>query len=387
MTHTDTDALDAALRALDAASVTLTPEQEARRDALRGALLADPGPRAADADPGPWGSTSGLTDAQRRIVAARRRRRRATAWVTPLAAAAAAVTWFAWPGHPGTGGGSGAAFASWTAVPAPLDPTTRAAADGACHDSLRATISGGDDGGHPPTTDPTAMRTVLAERRGGVLLVQLAGPDGSDWRCYLDAASPGDVVATGGGLSTDEAAPPAPLGPAQIDVPGGGSFTQGARTFASVSGRVGSAVRAVTVHGAGQDVTATVSGGYMAAWWPAHELPVNAPDPIVTYDVTLADGRVLRDATNLGYSPDRPGPRQVTGVNHGGGTDSVTIGGRVGRDVVAVVVHTGARTARATVVDGVFGVELPQGTDTSQARFDLTLKDGTVLRDQQPVSH
>ncbi|WP_313715935.1 hypothetical protein, partial [Arsenicicoccus bolidensis] len=60
--------------------------------------------------------------------------------------------------------------------------------------------------------------------------------------------------------------------------------------------------------------------------------------------------------------------------------------GRAGVDVTAVTVHAGGRSATDTLQDGAFTAELPEGTDTAAATFDLTLKDGTVLRGQKPAA-
>lgn len=386
--HIHDDRLDAALRTVDVADTHLTPDQRARKDALLTSLLAEPldAPRA--------GSTSVLTPDQRALVVARRRRRRVTRLAVPLLAAASVGAWFAWPGHPGTGTGSGAAFASWTSTPSPVDARTRDLAEKGCRASLDDTIDHLKDATPPSNVDPASMRLVVAERRGAIVFLHLAGPDGSTQDCYSSTEAPGDILGSGGGLATSQSAPPRALAADQIEIAEGSGFSSGSSAYSAATGRVGSAVRAVVVHSAGRTATATVSNGYVAAWWPARTLPPNAPSPRATYDVTLADGRIIRDAPNLFYADDQEakvGPRQVGRVSTGGGAGEqaavVTLGGEVGAEVTKVVVHVAGRSLDAPLTDHVFSVELPDGTDTSSATFDLTLKDGTVLRNQHPIGH
>ena len=52
----------------------------------------------------------------------------------------------------------------------------------------------------------------------------------------------------------------------------------------------------MTIRTAGQSIQATVTGGSFAAWWPAAQTPPNAPGPAEAYDLTLTNGRVVKDA-------------------------------------------------------------------------------------------
>jgi hypothetical protein len=72
------------------------------------------------------------------------------------------------------------------------------------------------------------------------------------------------------------------------------SFTEGA---------VGRGVVGVTIHAGARTITATVRNGRYAAWWPGRAFSDAAaqpsgeggPEPLLAYDVRLADGTVKRD--------------------------------------------------------------------------------------------
>ena len=99
-------------------------------------------------------------------------------------------------------------------------------------------------------------------------------------------------------------------GPALKAPPRG--FTQGAigeaSGFSITDGAVGKEVKGVTIHAGAHTVKASVQNGWYAAWWPGHAVrggPVQpspsdkepiAFEPILTYDLTLTDGTVIRDA-------------------------------------------------------------------------------------------
>ena len=67
-----------------------------------------------------------------------------------------------------------------------------------------------------------------------------------------------------------------------------------------------------------------------------------------------------------------------------------TVSGRAGADVVSVTIHVDGRTLRAPVTDGSFTAQWPAASSASSAssaageapRFDLHLRDGSVLTDQ-----
>ena len=260
---------DTALRSLDAAVGIRDEGQRRRADALLERIVATP--------------TAAVRARIRRSRAPRR-----LALVTAVAAAIA-IGSFALRST----GDSGLAYASWTAVPSTvaahdLDTVVRA-----CRDQLdEGTIPGNE------STIPVA----LAERRGNFVAV-LFHKDNPDLSASCVAWNrPGstqvDHVRTGiGGSSGPAWTPPAgrvtegmisELG----DPPA--SFTDGA---------VGRGVVAVTIHAGAQTITATVRNGRYAAWWPGRAvsdgptLPggEGGPEPLLTYDVHLADGTVKND--------------------------------------------------------------------------------------------
>ena len=65
--------------------------------------------------------------------------------------------------------------------------------------------------------------------------------------------------------------------------------------FSTVFGRAGAEVAKVVVNGPEGRVTATVKGGYWAAWWPDNILSLPIPPAASRYDLTVT----LRDGTQL----------------------------------------------------------------------------------------
>jgi hypothetical protein len=69
-------------------------------------------------------------------------------------------------------------------------------------------------------------------------------------------------------------------------------------------GAVGEEVAGVTIHAGSLAVEASVQNGRYAAWWPGPAFEggppepsgKGGPEPILTYDLTLTDGTVIRDA-------------------------------------------------------------------------------------------
>jgi hypothetical protein len=222
--------------------------------------------------------------------AGRRRAPRRVAFVAALAAAAITIGTLELRGTTDSGG---VAYASWTAVPSAvavhdLDTVVRA-----CRKQL-------DDG-----TIPVA----LAERRGNFVALLFHGdnPDlsASCVAWHRRGSSQVDDVSTAIGGSSGPAWTPAagritegPISQLGGDSPA--SFTDGA---------VGRGVVAVTIHAGGQTITATVKNGRYAAWWPGRAFSdgppapsgEGGPEPLLTYDVHLADGTVKKDV-----APARP---------------------------------------------------------------------------------
>jgi hypothetical protein len=192
--------------------------------------------------------------------------------------------------------GGGPAYASWTATPQPVSGGELEAVESPCRSWL-----GGD------SIDLDAARLVLAERRGEflILLYHADSPDVSG-SCLVHnpvGSTEVDVVGAGVGGSSGPALKP----PAR-------SFTQGSIMQYSddaslTDGAVGDAVIGVTIHAGPLTVAASVQNGRYAAWWPGRAFADLPPAPsgeggseeILTYDLTMADGTVVRDA-----QPNRP---------------------------------------------------------------------------------
>lgn len=272
MNPTDTE-LDAQLRSLDAAGTD--PGRPEHKQQLLRQLLDEPVPVQPPA--------------QRPRVALR--------WLAPVAAAALLAGGFVWFGSPSA---NQTAWASWTAVPQQAPASEVQQATQTCREEMeRSLASQGKDlpAEQRPTVDPAAMQVVAAERRGNYLAIAMADEAGSDQQCIFEVPHLERTMgATGGWASVDSPAP-APLGARGLEAHGGGGFVGSAGGYAMSVGRVGNRVTAVTVHTNGRAVTATVSNGHYVAWWPVEEL---TPSPDEHYDLTLADGTVLRDVTPRG---------------------------------------------------------------------------------------
>lgn len=82
-----------------------------------------------------------------------------------------------------------------------------------------------------------------------------------------------------------------------------GQFTIGGQVLSVVSGSVGAGVASIALRGADVEAIATIAGGKYAAWLPGPMFEnTNAPsgkggpESILSYDLTLNDGTVVRDA-------------------------------------------------------------------------------------------
>lgn len=363
----DDTTLDAALRHLDAAQPTLTDTQRARADALLASLTGPDAHAPASVTP----------------ITVRSRRRRIVRWLVPAAAASVLVAGsLILPGLPTTP----EAYADWTPTPTPVaEPLLSRAADG-CRARM-ADWERGSGGADRPIVRAESARVVLAEQRGSHVFLALATDTGAEAQCLADGT--GTVWSTTGSAPTAQATLPT-VEPTGLTGGSVGLSLEGSSGYAYTQGLVGDLVRGVTIHAAGQTLTATVANGRYAAWWP-----VTGVDPLgrlpedVSLDVTLADGTVLTDVetdATRALGP-RPGPTEVGRVAYGGGVEGNrtvrTVEGLVGERVRAIVVHAGDRDLPAEVVDGAFAVRwpvdrLPTG-DVPEATFTLILDDGTVL--------
>ncbi|MEV0157012.1 hypothetical protein AB0H57_25230 [Micromonospora sp. NPDC050686] len=275
-THPDSanSRLDIALRSLDAASTMTAVQQQHAAATLERIVTTPPAP---------------LSDQPGAAPPVRRSPRRLL--LISAAAAAVAAGVLVLP----SGGGGGRAYASWTPVPAGLTAAEVDLVAPACRKRL------GD--GH---LDLDRARLVLAERRGEyvVLLYRTDDPDvsGSCLAHNRQGSDDVDDVAWGIGGSSGPALPAPARG-----------FTQGAISDfvdASVTdGAAGPGVAGVTIHAGELTVQASVSNGRYVAWWPGPAFTSardqrsgkGGPQLIISYDLTLTDGTVIRNA-----QPSRP---------------------------------------------------------------------------------
>lgn len=190
-----------------------------------------------------------------------------------------------------------AAYASWTATPTTV---------GNHLDAVAAKCREGSAGG---SIDMDRARIALAERRGDfvALLYRTENPDVS--APCLVRNPPGTDTVELVGFAVTGSSGPALAAPAKGFTQGGISEFGGANTSSVTDGAVGTQVVAVTIHAGTLTVQATVKSGRYAAWWPGRAFKPGpqqpsgrgGPEEDLTYDLTLADGTVIRNAT-----PARP---------------------------------------------------------------------------------
>ena len=305
---------DTPLRTLDVAPAALTAAERERAEALLERIVAEvPAPSPAPA-------RRGVEPVRSRPTARPRRPRRLL--VAPLVVLAVAAVLVLAPG-PGSGR---AAYASWTPVSTAVGDRSLGAATSECR---RRSLDDAYlvDGENP--FDPRGARQVLAERRGDFVLVVHWSPT-TDMvvRCVVhnppgtDDVDSFDLASTGGGGTVAPAA--GTFSPKGI-TDGTGSaqerdawwlpwsdwlrgFLDDQHPFrgSTVDGLVGEGVIGVTVHAGAYTVQATVDHGKYVAWWPGpalrcapQETGVLRCDPIMTYDLHLADGTMITDAEPL----------------------------------------------------------------------------------------
>ncbi|HYY12738.1 MAG TPA: hypothetical protein VE781_17505 [Kineosporiaceae bacterium] len=249
--------VDMLLRSLDPAPDTITPAQRRHADAVLERIVA-----------------TDLTPAARR-----RRPRLLPLLVLPAAALAVAGGTLLQPR-----GVDRMEFASWTPSASPLTAAELELVGPTC----RSHLAGG-------SLDVGRARLALGERRGlfVALLYRTDDPDVSGTCLYRNRPGSREIedLGTAIGGSSGPSWRPAPRRFSQgaISDFGGASVTDGA---------VGAGVRALTVHAGAVTVEATVRDGRYVAWWPGTAFGPGQgdPRPILTYDVTLDDGTVLRSA-------------------------------------------------------------------------------------------
>jgi hypothetical protein len=269
---------DSVLRSLDASAASLSAgEQERAGETLERIVATAPSFGA----PQPAAPTPARRS-QRRLV------------LVPAAALMLLVGWAVVHGSRG----DDAAYASWSATPASVASDELDAAASACQDKL-----------HGSSINPDRAKLVLAERRGDyvALLYRTDDPDMSGACLVRNPKGSTDVdhVDMGVGGSTG----PALKAPARGYTQGAISQFSGTQVASITDGAVGDAVTGVTIHAGTLTVHASVQNGRYAAWWPGPAFESGprkpsgegGPKVILTYDVTLADGTVIRNA-----QPSRP---------------------------------------------------------------------------------
>lgn len=305
---------DTLLRTLDAAPAAMTAGERERAGALLERIVTE----AAGPTPGP--DAGGPAQARRPW-----RPRRLL--LVPLAVAVLAVPLVLVPGPvPGL---DRAAYASWTSAPTVVDDRSLHAATSACRSETGKEEWTDETDGF----DPRDARQVLAERRGELVAVVLWSPSADvAVRCLVhDPSGTGSVDSvdistvddggwgplspgtfrpggytdgTGSGIDT----PPTAWWVSYVDriaglVLNGGRQERPPFRGSVIDGFVGEGVSGVTFHAGEYTVEATVAGGRLVAWWPGpaascypQDTGVLRCDPIMTYDLHLADGTTIADA-------------------------------------------------------------------------------------------
>lgn len=270
---------DSTLRSLDAAATSLTADEKERAEATLERIVAtDPNAGA------PQPTTS--------VLARRGWRRMALVSTTALALIVGAVI------AQGIGNDK-AAYASWVATPEPVTEDSLDAVASACKRQIDSYFT--EWGNHPDKA-----RLVLAERRGDhvALLYRTENPETSAPCLARNPEGSNRVsnIKTGSGGSSGPAEKAPPEGFLEGSIFGTG--IGGKPGYSITDGAVGDEVKGVTIHAGALTVEATVQNGRYAAWWPGPAFEGGPPEPsgqggddsILTYDLTLKDGTVIRDA-------------------------------------------------------------------------------------------
>lgn len=268
-----TTRIDTALRRLDAADPDAGPTSTRAQSDLTGILHA---------------GRSGLGDLDR-LPTRRHRMRRSLVAIAAVAAAFTAV----FVAAPSVIGGD-RAFASWTATPTSLGASESAEAAKDCQSAML------DGAGVDYASELAAAEPAVAEQRGDWTMVVLTGADGFAATCITDDSRRlfGDMFGSIG-MSTAAVAPEA----REIAVTDLGSGAARAGDLSVAAGVTGSDVAAITYESATRaTVTATVSGGRFALWFPGDELE-SASTNGIELNVTYANGEtsVVRAELGAGF--------------------------------------------------------------------------------------
>jgi hypothetical protein len=258
------DSLDSALRLLDPAPDRVDPTGRRALEDLDAILGTEPwsGPRQ------PGAAVGGAVRAPARLTPRR------IALLGGVAAAATAVVVL----MPAVTGGD-RAFATWKAAPVGLSEQQRAQAGSACRARQQDAAAGAD------VERLEHARTAIAERRGTWTTVVLAGVDGFSALCVTDDSSHLFNKRWIGSQGT----PAADTTPGARDLLGTdlGVGTTGGGDISLAAGVAGADVVGVAyVSERYGTVTATVSQGHFALWFPGDELMDASAgvDVRVTYD-------------------------------------------------------------------------------------------------------
>ncbi|MBK8437958.1 MAG: hypothetical protein IPL37_15970 [Austwickia sp.] len=327
------------------------------------------------------------------------RRGRRALWLIPAAGVSALAAVVVIPAMTGS---DAPAYASWSKIPSPVPAADLEAATTACQEALREDERRAVDipAEHRPDVRADTAKVVLSERRGTYVFVALATDSGAELSCLRDAE--GSMGASGSSPSVG-GPKPATLAPDQVEASGPGYSGGPEGAFALLQGRVGGNVGAITVHAKGPDgdlaVEATVAGGRFAAWWPVRSDAVADPTRTnrsalaFTLDVRLRDGSIRRNAPVSGVPPvpAAPGPREVGQITRGGGAgpdgESAFVGARSAPRSPRWSCISTAMPFRRRLSRRGFTVQFPSSSGpASEPTFDLTLRDGTVLRGVKAIS-
>ncbi|QNE18930.1 hypothetical protein F1D05_14690 [Kribbella qitaiheensis] len=247
MTLTDFDVL----RTLDPATTEIDPFGPRARADLERILATDPALPA---------------------ILPRRNRRRAVA----LAVGAVAAATVAALVLPSTLGGD-KAFATWVAAPTGLSASESAKAASSCRDARKSSGN---------AAQLKAATTAISEQRGAWTLVVLAGQNGFSALCITDESTPLFKSNIGSIGSASDADQP---GNRRLSATVLGAGSIDGNQLSIAAGAAGSDVAAVTYASATHGVvTATVSGGQFALWFPGNELESRSHNTPVR--VTYRDG-------------------------------------------------------------------------------------------------
>ncbi|MEP7194381.1 MAG: hypothetical protein ABI903_16165 [Actinomycetota bacterium] len=198
-------------------------------------------------------------------------------WVYLVPAAAGLAALLAVVGLPGR---QDSAYAGWTAMPTGVSVPDSAKVEGRCMSTSKENFGG-------ELSRIGNLSVVLAERRGQWIYALLANGNNVVGCLQNENNADADGSSIVQSSGSDVAPKPPARGVTTITMVGGG--------FTTIFGRAGAEVAKVVVNGPGGRVTATVKGGYWAAWWPdnIHSLPI--PPAASRYDLTVT----LRDGTQL----------------------------------------------------------------------------------------